>query len=128
MYADRVWKHRVLFHFPLEEEIVSQLKSRSSFQWYPPGSVEGEIVTALAEAVADEKGIELPSIHPDDPTELLLWGAYDDLTPLIFRMKVRKRLTIEFPNDEWLWQSWNEHWSVAQLVDFVKSSVVTRTK
>jgi hypothetical protein len=112
--------------FPFEEDIVRQLSSRPSFQWYPPGSDDAEIVSALAEAISDEKGIELPSIHPDDPTELLFWGAYDDLTPLFFRMKISKRFTVEYPNDDWLSQSWNEHWSVSKLVCFMKSCIVSR--
>ena len=128
MYSGRVSKHSEQFLRPLEEEIICQLQSRSSFQWYPPRSVEAEIITALAEAIADEKGIEMPSIHPDDPTELLLWGAYDDLTPLVFRLKIQKRLTVLLPNDGWLWQSWNEHWPVSQLVEFVKNCVVIRNK
>ena len=126
MYLCRISEHRKRSLFPLEEEIVRQLSSRPSFQWYPPGSDEAEIVSALAEAVAHEKGIELPSIHPDDPTELLLWGAYDDLTPLVFRMKIRKRLTVEFPNDDWLLQSWNGHWPVSKLVCYMKSCIVSR--
>ena len=128
MCSGRVSKHRVQSLRPLEEEIIRQLQSRPSFQWYPPGSVGAEIITAIAEAIADEKRIELPSIHPDNPTERLLWGAYDDLTPLVFRLKIQKRFTVQFPNDGWLWQSWNEHWSVSQLVEFVKNCVVTRNK
>jgi hypothetical protein len=69
----------------IETQIIRQLEARPDCNddW-PTDAKQRGIVRVLSNAVCDEKlcrqGVAL---HPDDPVALLMWGYYDDLTPLL---------------------------------------------
>jgi hypothetical protein len=47
-------------------------------------------VDCLSETLCVEKGLHADrvALHPEDPLTLLMWGAFDDLTPIEFRYRL----------------------------------------
>ena len=75
--------------FDIEEQILAQLKVRPKVEpKWPPDPKSRAIAEALAEAVRSEKGLDHVALHPLDPASVLFWGAYDDLTPLVFNIEL----------------------------------------
>ena len=76
----------------VEAEILRRLHRRPAWNVEWPTDPKGNaIVRALSRAVADEK-LDRASValHPDDPVVLLTWGAFDDLTPLLFQTRLAR--------------------------------------
>ncbi len=85
------WNHIEKVWGPIENNIIQQIEGRPALQEQGAKSKEEKIVMALAKAACQEKGISPPrELHPDDPGVLLMWGPFDDITPLIFRMNLEK--------------------------------------
>jgi hypothetical protein len=101
---------------PIERQIVQQLQSRHPATAWPNAPRRAEIVHMIGEAVAKEKAIDSIAIHPDDPIELLFWGAYDDMTPLHFAMALRTRFGVMVPCEDML-RSCQNHLKVHEVVD-----------
>lgn len=79
------WK----LQFDIEAQILRQLAARHDLQvTWPTDAVQRRVVTALNVAVCYEKGLHRLILHPNDPAILVLWGAYDDLTPELFRQEL----------------------------------------
>lgn len=100
LFYIRLSRHRYSVLLPLENEIVEQLAGRPPLdRWplaWPQTEVGREVVSALSQAIAEEKGISSPTIHPDDSVDCLFWGAFDDLTPMCFRIGLSKRFGGDF--------------------------------
>jgi hypothetical protein len=78
----------------IESQITRQLLSRSTCEYWAKGSEHYQLARLLAEAVGKEKGLPAVSIHPDDPIEVLLWGAEDDMSALRFALELQERCEI----------------------------------
>jgi len=71
----------------------------------------------VSDAIATEKGLKRsPALHPEDPVPLLFWGPFDDLTPLIVRIEMRKKLKREIPG-ELILTAWNERWTIQRFIE-----------
>lgn len=101
---------------PIERQIVEQLQSRQSATAWPTSPRQAEIVRMIGESVAKEKSIDSIAVHPDDPIELLFWGAYDDMTPLQFAMALRNRFGVIVPCEDVL-RYCQHHLKVHEVVD-----------
>ena len=80
---------------PIEQQIVDQLIARQRHSFWPDSTTRQRIADLLGAAVAKERGISPFSVHPDDPIELLFWGSFDDLSPLVFALDLKRELGIE---------------------------------
>jgi hypothetical protein len=83
---------------PMERHIVDQLTARMAE--YPWSDQDRPIAECLSKAIAYEKAIPPPKLHPDDCYGLVCWGAFDDLTPLIFDMNLKDRFGVDFSKEE----------------------------
>lgn len=82
----------------IHRDIVAQLNGRpSTTPAWPVEPRERQVVEALGKAVAGEKDLQGKSValHPDDPVVLLLWGEFDDLTPVIFSSSIENDVGID---------------------------------
>ncbi len=90
--------------FDIEKQICDQLNARpaTNVDW-PKAPARMRIVDALAGAVKHEKEhpLEHVTLHPDDPFVLLLWGCYDDLTPVIFRWNLEEAFDLKVSDKRW---------------------------
>ena len=75
------------------------------------------------------------TLHHDDPIVVLLWGCYDDMTPLIFVRNLEAAFDITIPRDVWqdLFLFHRPNWyddgrSVGDLVEQVIPLVLNRKK
>ena len=75
---------------PIERQIIDQLEVRSRVAFWPPLSPHRAIADIMETALAEEKGIPSITVHPDDPVELLFWGAEDDLSALLFALRLQR--------------------------------------
>jgi len=89
--------------YRIEKQIIDQLQSRAerNNDW-PTDPLRRRIVEILGAAILAEKGFPLDhvTLHPDDPIILLMWGASDDLTPLIFLAGLEREFEIRIPKDD----------------------------
>lgn len=91
---------------PIETEILEQLEARPrtvdwflNESWFET-SRKQQLAQAFSRAMESEKGLdEPPPLHPDDPFELLLWGAHDDLTWLTAALEIRQELHCLIPRE-----------------------------
>lgn len=76
----------------ITEPIEEQLNARPIVCSWRGDSVEDGVLVALSDAVGLEKCVpHSPALHPKDSLRYLLWGAFDDITPLVFRTNFDKR-------------------------------------
>lgn len=101
----------------LGEAIVEQLAARPARPTWPYDPARQAIADAVAHAVAEEKSIAPPGLHPDDLMELLLWDAFEDWTPIRLYMELRENHAIDLPAPIVL-QAVCEHWTLTQFVDW----------
>lgn len=71
----------------------------------------------MATAVAEEKGLSPITLHPDDPVELLFWGAYDDMSALRFALQLRKDFRIVLSTEE-MEAFFKNHMTVSEVIAF----------
>lgn len=83
--------------YRIEEEIIKQLKQREGLVPEYPSQLYQEIVALLSQAMTLEKMLESPVLLPDDELALLIWGPYDDMTLLEFRLMFEKKYSIQLP-------------------------------
>ena len=106
---------------PIEEQIVAQLVGRNgNTEWQ--SELHAEIAGLISHAIAEEKSIEQPTIHPDDRFDLLFWGAYDDMTPLVFSLAFHDRFQINVTSDDML-QFYEQQRTIGEFVGFCVGSV-----
>lgn len=78
-----------LVAYKTSENIIMQLESRT-LEFKYDDELRDNILMILRKSVAKEKGMKDVLIYPDDPIKLLLWGPYDDLSPLLFLIDIEK--------------------------------------
>ena len=103
----------------IADKINIQLEARPEEGPWPTVTVpkRRELAQIISEAVCLEKGLtHPPALHPNDPYPLLIWGPFDDLTPLIVGMESRKQLKLEIPSDTSI-DAWNQRWTVQQFIE-----------
>lgn len=84
----------------ISDTVLRQLLARPELVIRANPSPEEKVLYALANAVAKEKGLNTPrQLHRDDTAWLLFCGDCDDLTPLEFRVNLRKSMGIELTRD-----------------------------
>lgn len=96
------WKHKNDWQdelYRIEEEILNQLKLRKNLEPVYPSREYKEIVLLLSKAMSKEKTIDPPVLFPDDELVLLIWGAYDDMTLLEFRVLFFEKYEIGLPTE-----------------------------
>lgn len=96
------WKHKSDWQdelYRIEEEILNQLKQRKNLEPDYPSQEYKEIVLLLSKAMSKEKPIDPPVILPDDELALLIWGAYDDMTLLEYRVLFYEKYEISLPTE-----------------------------
>lgn len=110
--------------YPIETEILDQLEGRPrTSDWFRnenwfESSRKQQLVQAFSRAMASEKGLdEPPPLHPDDPFELLLWGAFDDMTWLTAALEIRQELHCLIPR-EGFWLSQEQNWTLKDYLDY----------
>jgi len=73
----------------IELQITTQLESRpeANADW-PVDLAQRRVVDLLAGIICVEKclSVDRVALHPDDPLELLMWGPFDDITPMVLRL------------------------------------------
>ena len=90
------WDHIERVWGPMEHSIVKQLESRPPLSEQDQQPRKERVMSALAKAVCNEKGIDpVRQLHPLDPGELIFGGSYDDISPWQFRMNLEKFMGIE---------------------------------
>ncbi len=95
---------------PIARGIALQLEARSPFEPWGESPRQQVMLRELAEAITLEKSLTVPpAIHPDDPMPLLLWGAFDDITPLILQTKLRL-------SPDLLQRAYREVWTVRKFL------------
>ncbi|WP_460167006.1 hypothetical protein [Thermostilla marina] len=99
----RWWVHVREVLIPIERQIVGQLTARSGIGYRADSPSHQRIADLITSVVAAEKGLSHVVLHPDDPIELLFWGPYDDMSPLLFRHVLRKELGIVLSTQEMQW-------------------------
>ena len=109
--ALRRWLHEFVhgteqqqIHDEIERQICDQLNSRPpSNEHWPQDGIRRQIVESLAEAVRQEKKYLLKHVmlHLEDPIVLLLWGSYDDLTPLVFCRNLETAFDLSVSTVDW---------------------------
>lgn len=85
------FNHELECLYRAENGVFDQIRARRQRRTSPESKPQTEALTALAEAVASEKGIPDPIIELDDEVRWLLWGAYDDLTPALLQLNLKRR-------------------------------------
>ena len=139
------WLHKLLHgselqktHYHMERQVCEQLNTRpATNETWPQDLIRRRIVESLGEAVRQEKKHPLRhvTLHRDDPIILLLWGCYDDMTPLIFLRNLETAFDVTIPGevrrDLFLFHrpSWyDDNRSVGDLVEQVIPLVVNRKR
>ena len=115
-------RHRHRLHIsqvlmPIERQIVCQLIARSPTRFWINSPSQKRIVELIADAVAKEKGLQSIVLHPDDPIELLFWGAYDDMSPLRFVLELRKKYRITLSAED-VDSFFIKHMTVSDVISF----------
>lgn len=86
---------------PIEKDIVLQLVHRAGdVQW--PSGTHTAVAMMISAGVGAEKSIGPPPIMPGDGFDLLFWGAYDDMTALVFALAFEEQFGCEIPLSEFL--------------------------
>jgi hypothetical protein len=89
-------------HRAIELHITEQLEARpeQNVNW-PTDSNQRRVVEILANIVCIEKCLSANcvALHPDDPVVLLMWGPFDDLTPIEFRFRLGDAFGRKFADD-----------------------------
>jgi hypothetical protein len=112
----RYRRHEREVLIPIERQIVEQLVRRRGATPCANGSLQTEVAQMVAEAVGKEKSIPQPAIHPEDPIELLFWGAYDDMSPLQFTIALRRRFGITVTSED-ITRYCQGHWKVEDVIN-----------
>ncbi|QDT29019.1 hypothetical protein [Gimesia panareensis] len=126
-------KHYYEILEPIAEEIVEQLEARpqiadwSSISSGFATSRHQKIAEIISDAICLEKGLENPPpLHPEDPSSLLFWGPFDDLTPLIVGMEIHKEFNCHVPRDVLL-LAWQQDWCLREFIDYCVQSMTQGT-
>jgi hypothetical protein len=113
----RWWVHVREVLIPIEQQIVGQLLARSATSYWADSPTHQRIADLMATVIADEKGLSHVVLHPDDPVELLFWGAYDDMTLLRFALRLRKEVGVVLSREE-MAVVFERHMTVSELIAF----------
>jgi hypothetical protein len=101
---------------PIQNQIVTQLVDRDGqIDW--PTELHARVAALVARAIADEKSIKPPPLHPDDRFDLLFWGAYDDMTPLVFCVAFQNEFRIDVSWAE-MQQFYDRHQTLNEFVNY----------
>lgn len=103
---------------PIERQIVDQLAMRPRMTlWSNSPSRHQTVAQLMATAVAQEKGLSPVTVHPDDPVELLFWGAVDDMSLLRFALHLEKECGIVLSIED-AEAFFNKHMTVSEVIAF----------
>jgi hypothetical protein len=99
---------------PIERHLVAQLTARTAeYRW---SDRDRPLVECLSKAIASEKFIPPPKLHPGDCYGLVTWGVFDDLTPLIFDMNLKDRFGVDFSKEEHF-AFWRDQSTIAHVFE-----------
>lgn len=113
----RWWVHVREVLIPIEQQIVGQLLARSATSYWADSPPHQRIADLMATVIAEEKGLSHVVLHPDDPVELLFWGAYDDMSLLRFALRLRKECGVALSREE-MEAVFEKHMTVSELIGF----------
>ena len=103
----------------IEKQIVDQLTARSCLNnlnnW--PDSRRRQIAQLISDAIKAEKDLSNVQIHPNDPIELLFWGANDDMSALVFSLVLQKQYGIKLTSQDFH-MLWRQHATTSDLIEF----------
>jgi hypothetical protein len=111
----RNWQHRDDVLLPIERSIVEQLRLRPKFAEYSSDLHINQITAMLSKAIGEEKLIDPPALHPDDPCPLLFFGSFDDWTGILFSHSLQARFGEAWPIEQ-AEKCWKEQWTLNQLI------------
>ena len=120
--SSRCWKHYSDVLEPIEKQLVQQLTARPKQASQLSDSMHQQVVKLISDAVAYEKHIDPPAIHPCDPFQLLFWGAYDDWTPLVFALSFREQFGKGIADEEFA-MFWNNDWLVSDVASYCVNKI-----
>jgi len=127
-------RHRSEVLSSIEQEIVEQLEAReTSINWIKGQEwlntpQKQKIALIISEAIGLEKPIESPpQLHPEDPFGPLFWGPFDDLTPMIVRIEIKKEFGYRLPSDGLMDKFWDEQWTIGKFIDYCDEQVLKYT-
>lgn len=80
----------------------------------------------MERSIAQEKGLGSITIHPDDPVELLFWGAVDDMSPLVFALALQEELGIALSHEDFE-VFFKNHMTVSDVIAFCLARCHART-
>ncbi len=119
---DFTWK---MLH-PIQDQIVSQLVDRNiHVDW--PTKLHAKVAGLIARAIGDEKSIDPPALNPNDRFDLLFWGAYDDMTPLVFTFAFRDEFQIDIPQ-ETMNDFYQQHRPISEFVNHCVARINRQAK
>lgn len=101
---------------PIQGQIVDQLRARPHNTLWSQSPCRQRIAEFIETAVAEEKGLASVTIHPDDPIELLFWGAEDDLSALRFALRLQKECGIMLSTSD-LETFVRNHMTVSEVIE-----------
>lgn len=107
---------------PMAKEILDQLAARQGKQRWPESAQQCKIVKIASRALGSEKELEPPLLHPEDSCNLLFWGLFDDLSPLVFRSKIEQEFGVKFTYEESVCFL-HEDWTLEKLINFCDQKI-----
>lgn len=112
----------------ISDPIEVELNARPVVCGWRGDPIEDAILVALADAVGLEKYLpHSPALHPKDSLRYLLWGAFDDITPLVFRTNFDKRFKCDPVAAvlEGVEKDWNVEEFVAACIHLIADKTVS---
>ena len=82
-----------------------------------------QIIDLLSLAISQEKFIDPPLLRRDDRVDILLWGAYDDITLLIFGLSFDRCFGARVQLDVLEWINFDKPKTVQDFVDFCLDAI-----
>jgi len=119
----RVATYRAEVLFPLEQELTNSIINRPAADLTSLSLTERRILSLLASAFRDSRGVgEIPPIHLDDQLELLCWAS-DDVTVVQFKLLFQREFKLHLVQEE-MWDVVSANGAVVlDLVQFCSSKL-----